>query len=414
MERFIGFNCNPLLGNGLYMADVEAHFFEDSLYLYGTSGNRAYIVSTKDLKTFTDHGAAVCAKDVIWKETTGIWAPDCVFRNGIYYLYYSLPTGECGVSVSNSPAGPFSDSVQVKGIEGIDPAVLMDDDGSAYIYYGQTDSVSVAKLNDDMASIDISSVRHPLNVKDFCYHEGISVRKKDGKYYLIYTDTSRHGNMPVCQGYAVSDHPTGGFSYKGVLIDNFGCDPSTWNNHGCIECFNGKWYIFYHCSTNDSQVKRQLYAEQLIINDSGGFSEAEMTSSGIYGSLSAENRIPSSVACCLKGMLIKEEDRSSEYKMILSRISEGDSAIYKYINFKRSCVFRVKTKSKTSGRVELYLDGKYHGYVFIDASSEYKEFSAEISPIRGIHTVELRFFGNPGWTHTQKMENMCFSEFSFV
>lgn len=413
MDRFIDFNSNPVLGNGIYMADVEAHTFDGTLYLYGTSEGGARIISTKDMKTFTDHGMAVTADDVKWKKTSAVWAPECAYRNGIYYLYYSLPSGECGVSVSKTPYGPFENSVQIDGMTGIDPAVLIDDDGQAYIYYGQCNSALVAKLNADMISIDKESITSTFNAYDYQYHEGISVRKIEGKYYFVYTDTSRHGAMPVCQGYSVSEHPMYGFKYKGVLIDNFGCDPESWNNHGCIECLNGKWYIFYHCSTDNCCEKRQLFVEELKMDEKGDFSEAEMTSSGMFGEIAATERIPASLACILCGNVRKSFCENAEHKFVLSEIKEGDTAEYKYIAFNGETHFTVKTKSIKDGRVELYVDGRYHGCIMIKKSEEFRSFGSEIKPLFGKHKIELRFFGTPGWGNFDMMERLALSEIAF-
>lgn len=413
MKRYIDFNCNPVLGNGIYMADAEAHAFDGVLYFYGTSDGGAHVVSTSDLINFTDHGTVVSPEDVTWKQTNGIWAPDCAFRNGKYYLYYSLPTGECGVSVGETPFGPFSDSKKIEGITGIDPAVLQDDDGQAYIYYGQCNAALAAKLNPDMISIDPESITHTFNAHTFNYHEGISVRKIGKKYYFVYTDTSRHGAMPVCQGYSVSESPMEGFSYKGVLIDNFGCDPQTWNNHGSIEFFNGKWYIFYHCSTDNCCEKRRLFAEELKMDENGDFAEADMTSSGIYGPISARNNIPASVACLVSGGARKTEDSALPYRSAVSEISEGGSATFKYIAFDGENTLKISTLSEKDGRAELYIDGKYHGTLFFKKSDCYEAFSSEIPPIFGVHTVELKFFGTPRWNSFDMLCGTAFSHVTF-
>lgn len=413
MERYIDFNCNPVLGNGMYMADAEARCFDGVLYFYGTSDGGARVVSTPDLINFTDHGTVVSPADVTWKEAKGIWAPDCARKNGKYYLYYSLPTGECGVSVGETPFGPFENSRKIEGITGIDPAVLQDDDGQAYIYYGQCNSALAAKLNPDMISIDTESITHTLNVNTFNYHEGISVRKIGKKYYFVYTDTSRHGQMPVCQGYSVSDSPMSGFSYRGVLIDNFGCDPQTWNNHGSIEFFNGKWYIFYHCSTNNTCAKRRLFAEELKLDENGDFEEAEMTSSGIYAPIAAQSNIPASVACLLSGGARKTEDGTLPEKSAVSELSEGGGAIWKYISFDGENTLEISTLSPKNGRAELYIDGKYRGTVFFEKSESFKPFTAKIPPVFGVHTVELKFFGTPHWNNFDMLSGMSFSRFTF-
>ncbi|MDY3919417.1 MAG: family 43 glycosylhydrolase, partial [Candidatus Limivivens sp.] len=83
-------------------------------------------------------------------DTLQLWAPDVTRGpDGKYYLYYCLSfLPEIGVAVSDSPAGPFAFYGHVKYPDStlggkklqefmpFDPAVLTDDDGRVYLYYG--------------------------------------------------------------------------------------------------------------------------------------------------------------------------------------------------------------------------------------------------------------------------------------
>lgn len=109
-------------------------------------------------------------------------------------MYYSLPEGEMGVAVSSQPYGSFQDLGKVTGVHGIDQSVLQDEDGSFYLYWGQLDCVRAAKLNDDMRSVDESAICQPLTVAEHAMHEGNSVRKRNGKYYYVYTLTHFYGH----------------------------------------------------------------------------------------------------------------------------------------------------------------------------------------------------------------------------
>ena len=80
--------------------------------------------------------------------------------------------------------------------------------------------------------------------------------KRNGIYYLVFADISRAG-MPTCLGYATSKSPFGPYQYRGVIIDNDHCNPGNWNNHGSIVEFGGKWYVFYHRSTQGSVMMRK-------------------------------------------------------------------------------------------------------------------------------------------------------------
>ena len=62
-----------------------------------------------------------------------LFAPDCIEKDGKYYLYFCMQDDSEGVAVSDRSEGPFSDPVQLP-CGGIDPAVFIDDDGQAYYY----------------------------------------------------------------------------------------------------------------------------------------------------------------------------------------------------------------------------------------------------------------------------------------
>lgn len=163
---------------------------------------------------------------------------------------------------------------------GIDPTVFVDDDGQAYYYWGQF-SLKGAKIKPNMTELDEASIRDSLiDSREHFFHEGSFVFKRKGIYYVLYAHEGRRDRRPTSLGYATSSSPLGPFTYKGVVIDNFGCDPETWNNHGSIAEFNGQWYVFYHRSSHGSQIMRRACAEPIEFNADGTIDEVEMTSQG--------------------------------------------------------------------------------------------------------------------------------------
>ena len=371
---------NPLLDDNVFVPDAEAHVREDGrIYLYGSydikgadkyCSDRYHVFSSDDMETWVDHGVSFTfpegwAYDCPYKV---LYAPDCAYRNGKYYLYYCIPDGRCGVAVSDRPYGPFEDIGQIKGMQGIDPAVFIDDDGQAYIYWGQFDGVRSAKLNPDMTTIDTDSVTQPLSVAEHDFHEGSSVKKINGKYVFVYTDTHRHkdkvgGGMATCLGYAVSDRPQSGFEYRGVIIDNYGCDPGTWNDHGSIECFRGQWYVFYHRSSHGCQFSRRVCAEKIYIDENCNIKEVVMTS----GDLNADEYIKANRACALTGSAFLGGDG-----MILHSVRPGDTAMFRYVSF--------------NGQRKAVIDG-CDGEVLIDGKMH------DGSPLYGRHEVRLVLTG---------------------
>ena len=146
-----------------------------------------------------------------------LYAPDCIYRDGKYYLYYCLAGGgeDEGVAVSSSPYGPFKNGQVMEGISGIDPSVFIDDDGQAYLFWGQW-HVRGAKLSKDMLSIEGAVHDSLLTYKKDYFNEGSSVRKRNGIYYLVYGGHSRHGESNCATlEYATATSPLGPYTYRG-------------------------------------------------------------------------------------------------------------------------------------------------------------------------------------------------------
>lgn len=402
---------NPILDSHYFIPDVEAHVWDDGrMYLYGSfdlQGRKIFcsdvyhVFSSDDMVHWTDHGQAFSLADTAWAKDCGaLYAPDCAYRDGWYYLYYCVPDGRCGVAKSQSPTGPFEDVGQLEGVWGIDPAVLIDDDGQAYLYWGQITWGKVAKLKDNMVEIEQDTAVTPLTVEEHEFHEGSSVKKIGDRYYFLFADTHRHGDpnrpdgRPSCLGYAVSDHPMQGFKYGGVIIDNWYSDPGVWNNHGSMVCFKGQWYVFYHRSTYGCDYSRHVCVEKIHFNPDGSITEVVQTSSGAGESLPASERLPAYLACELRGNVRKSGDFRKEMNLLLTDIHHGDAAIYRYLSFDGEDAFTITMQADNNCRVELYLDGKYHADMKIPAASEPAAYTCKIPPIHGVRTLSLHFYGD--------------------
>lgn len=407
----ISFAHNPILPEHIFVPDVEAHAWGDGrIYLYGSfdiKGKKSYcstvhhVYSSDDLIHWVDHGVAFSIEDSTWAKDCGaLYAPDCAYRDGWYYLYYCVPDGRCGVAKSQSPTGPFTDVGQIEGVLGIDPAAFIDDDGQAYLYWGQLTWCHAAKLKDNMVEIEQDTICTPLTVAEHEFHEGSSVKKVDGKYYYLFADTHRHGDpdknegRPSCLGYAVSDHPMHGFEYGGVIIDNFGCDPHVWNNHGSMEYFKGQWYVFYHRSTYGTEYSRHVCAEPIYFDTEGKIREVKQTSSGIAPAIKATEHLHASFACEMRGNVRIADDSEDAYDLILDRISNGDSATYRYLDFDGEDTFTIRMRSDANCRVELYIDGAYHTDFKVPVSEQSVQTTVRMPEITGRHTLTLSWYGN--------------------
>uniref|UniRef100_A0A7C6AF20 Carbohydrate-binding protein n=1 Tax=candidate division WOR-3 bacterium TaxID=2052148 RepID=A0A7C6AF20_UNCW3 len=403
---------NPILPPFYYIPDVEGRQWEDGrMYIYGSHdicGNTNYcshkyrVFSSDNLIDWQDHGISFISENVRWSNAT-LYAPDCIYRNGIYYLYFCMADNSEGVAESRYPYGPFKNAKPIEGAnkDAIDPAVFVDDDGEIYYYWGQFKARG-ARLK-GMTKIDKETLNtNLLDEKEHGFHEGISIRKRNGIYYAIYTDISR--GKASCISYATSKSPLGPFKKGGIIIDNIGCDPQTWNNHGSISEFNGKWYIFYHRSSQGSKFSRRVCMEPINFNEDGSINEVEMTTQGISEPIKAISKIDAYRACLLSGKIHTEVEYLVNHHIeYLAFIENNDWAAYKYINFESGVSkFEIKASTFTSGGIiELRIDsidGPIIGECYISSTNgwnKWKNFSCAVdSSVRGVHALYLIFKNN--------------------
>lgn len=406
---------NPICPPGVYIADPEIRQMPDGrIYLYGSRdepGNawcsHSYnVLSTSDLihwdmeqTSFATQGKG---KQTDYTEQV-LYAPDCIHHNGTYYLYYCLQgDGENeGVAVASSPYGPFKDGKKIDGITGIDPSVFIDDDGQAYLFWGQAYAKG-AKLSKDMRSIVGEIHDSLLTYETHAFNEASSVRKRNGIYYYVYGGHQRHGESNCATlNYATATHPFGPYTYRGVIIDNWGSGRNLVNNHGCIVEINGQWYIAYHRPTHASSTMRKACLEPITFNPDGTIPEVEMTTQGAGGPLSPLLRMDAARACLMGGNVMVAVRRPAHDVPVeyLAAIRDGDYACWKYYDFDLAQVDRLVCKtwdSNLAARMEIRLDspeGKLIGICDLRPQSEtaYAIHECAIQPVKGKHALYFVF-----------------------
>jgi arabinoxylan arabinofuranohydrolase len=208
---------NPISPSGVYIADPTARVWKDGrLYIYGSAdescayycSHRYHALATDDMlnwrlveNIFASRGEG----DGVPYNETVLYAPSAAYKDGVYYLYYCQPDRGFaqGVATSESPEGPFTGGVpiDVHGHNQIDPGVFVDDDGTAYYFWGQF-TLKMAKLHPDMKTLQPETLRDSILTEgEHHFHEGAFMAKINGLYYLVYADISR-GDIPTCLGYA--------------------------------------------------------------------------------------------------------------------------------------------------------------------------------------------------------------------
>ncbi|MGY6650241.1 family 43 glycosylhydrolase [Wenyingzhuangia sp. IMCC45574] len=298
-----------------FTADPSARVFNDTLYVYSShdEDDATYFdmldwacFSTTNMKDWKDHGAIFSLKDIKWAKKWA-WAPDAVKRNGKYYFYYPVERTKIGVAVAAHPTGPFTDVLgkplvdnkqePFAGPEPIDPAILIDDDGQAYMYFGCRDA-RVVKLKDNM--IERDGALHEVLILDKqgkrllwkekgkqdprlqlshggdgVYGEGPWVFKRKGLYYYVYSNGWAKDATMV---YATSQNPLGPFVYQGKVMEPV----SSWTSHGSVVQYKKKWYVFYHTQDlSNSGFKRSICVDELFFNKKGEIIPVKPTRTGV-------------------------------------------------------------------------------------------------------------------------------------
>ena len=106
------------------------------------------------------------------------------------------------------------------------------------------------------------------------FHEGSWVHKRNGIYYLMYSDNVPHpeGNRLV---YATSTNPLGPWTYQGVILEATGSGTS----HGSIVEYKGEWFLFYHNSdlSGGKHEFRSICVDKLYYNPDGTIQPVKQT-----------------------------------------------------------------------------------------------------------------------------------------
>ncbi|WP_202128460.1 family 43 glycosylhydrolase [Paenibacillus dendrobii] len=284
---------NPAI-TSIYTADPSAHVWDDGrIYIYASHDvdpprgcdlmDAYHVFSSDDLVNWVDEGEILHSRDVKWGRPEGgfMWAPDCAYKNGMYYFYYPHPSGsdwndtwKIGVATSDKPASGFTDQGYIEGLGGfamIDPCVFVDEDDRAYMYYGGGSKCQGGELNEDMVSIK-GTMLDMTGLEDF--HEAAWAFKRNGLYYLTYADNLEGNNR---MRYATSDHPLGPWTYRGIFLEPTGCSTT----HGSVAEYKGQWYLFYHNQDISGHGNlRSVCIDKLNFNEDGTIQTVVQTKEG--------------------------------------------------------------------------------------------------------------------------------------
>jgi len=421
---FSGMAQNPIIQTS-YTSDPAPMVYNDTVFLYaGHDEDNAFgfemkdwlLYTTTDMVNYTDHGVVASLKNFKWApQDNGAWAPQCIRRNNKFYLYCPLPGGAgIGVLVADSPYGPFKDPIGKPLIKNssqdIDPTILIDDDGQAYLYWGNPNLYYV-KLNQDMISYSGDIIKEPTKPKN--YQEGPWVWKRNGHYYLAYASTC----CPEGIGYAMSQSPTGPWEYKGLIMEG---DARSSGNHPGIIDYKGNSYVYgfnyaiLKQTMSKAYERRSICLESITYNTDGSIGMLPFWSTTGVAQLGSVNPYVRNEAETmaysegLKTTLVTEWERNVSWnkgkkvadRLFVTSIHNGDYMKVRGVDFSNGVAsIDMSIASLNGGEIELRvdnLDGSVLGTINVKTSGEgeiWKTITTPLKTIKGIHDLYFVFKG---------------------
>lgn len=408
---------NPIVQT-IYTADVAPIVHDGVVYIYAGHDEddlngewftmkewRCY--SSTDMVNWTDCGSPLNFTTFKWVMGDA-WAAQCVERNGKFYFYAPVMRSDgqrvIGVAVSDSPTGPFRDAIGKPLLEfGIDPTVLVDDDGRAYLYWGGDNELYYVELNDDMISLKSDVVKVDTNKGlngpgggEDDFYEAPWLHKRNDTYYMVYS-----GNIPEAIYYATSDSPTGPWTHQGKIMNNQGWVPFT--SHVGIVDYKGDSYIFYHNAglPGGSGYHRSVNVEKFNFNEDGSIPFIPYTKSGPaqIEDLNPYNRTEAETIAWEEGI---ETESCSAGGMNVYAIDDGDYIKVEGVDFgDGASTFKASVACGfKNGTIELHLDkanGKKVGTLpvsYTGGEEVWQEKMTTVSGAEGKHDLYLVFKGD--------------------
>lgn len=293
---------NPIIKH-VFTADPAPIVYNDTVFLY-TGHDTASVTATNykmpdwrvfsstDMVNWKDHGVLLSPKTFSWA-TGDAYAAQCIYRDGKFYWYVatfhkadqnSKGGAAIGVAVSERPTGPFKDAIgkalvvnemttdMKHGWDDIDPTVFIDDDGQAFMFWGNG-SCKMVKLKKNM--IELQDTITTVKLKNFI--EGPWIYKRNGLYYLVYAGA---GTKPEMIEYSTATNITGPWEYRGIIQENV---PNSFTTHPGIIDYKGKSYFFYHNGAlpTGGSYRRSICVDYMYYNPDGTIQKIVQTAEGV-------------------------------------------------------------------------------------------------------------------------------------
>ncbi|MCK3684684.1 glycoside hydrolase family 43 protein [Maribellus sp. YY47] len=424
---------NPIIQT-YFTADPAPMVYDGTVFLYTSHDEDSTVnnfftmydwrcYSSKDMVNWTDHGAVASLKNFTWmSKANGAWAPQCIERNGKFYLYVPIHGEGISVLVADSPTGPFHDPIGKRLVDSdhiwqdIDPTVAIDDNGQAYLYWGNP-ALWYVKLNDDMVSYDKSVgdneiVSVEMTAEAFgskagrdgkpgtTYTEGPWFYKRNNLFYMIYAAEG----IPEYISYSTAPTAEGPWTYRGHIMKR--ADHLAFTNHAGIIDFNGNSYIFYHDQnlSKGQGFKRSVCVEQFSYNADGSIPLITPTKAAVTKSvvnLNPFKKVEAETIAWSKGLKTEGNSQTGVY---VTKIENDDYLTVRSVDFgKGAKKFAANVASGShGGQIEVRVgnpNGELLGTIDVKNTGGWQKWiivKGKVKTVTGIHDLCLVFKGAEG------------------
>ncbi|MBQ8712712.1 MAG: family 43 glycosylhydrolase, partial [Prevotella sp.] len=413
------------------------------------------VYSTQDMVNWQDHGSPLALESFSWADDRA-WASQCIERDGKFFWYICahsrLSNGMAiGVAVSDSPTGPFRDAIGKPLYEDgkwdhIDPTVMIDDDGQAWLMWGNP-QVYYLKLNRDMVSYEGTVGLLPMTEEAFgspamnkrekgkqykdSYVDGPWLMKRPtpdpsraggesgnsqsakqsklpsrtggavGGYYLLYAA----GGVPEHISYSTAPSPEGPWTYAGQIMPL--CDTGSFTNHCGVADFKGHSYFFYHTGKlpGGGGFGRSVAVEEFQYNKDGSFPTIMPTAEGVkpIATFNPFRKVEAETMAFSKGV---KTEQNSQVGVYVTDIHNGDYIKLQNVAFgnKMPRTFTARVASGLrGGAIEIRVDslgGQLLGRLNVPATGGWEQWQTLTLDLpiiaTGTHDLYFAFTGRKG------------------
>lgn len=314
------------------------------------------LYSTTDMANYTYHGRPISTATFQWaKQGDNAWASQAVERGGKWYWYVAAEDTTChlhgiGVAVADNPEGPWRDAIGRPLVPGgwgyIDPSVFIDDDGSAWLFWGNNGlwyaelGADMVSLKSEITAVDIndSTAFGPLVMKhDYAlgrkvrkgnFEEAPWVYRRGNLYYLEYAA----GGVPEHWAYSTAHSIHGPWTYRGRVM---GEPEGSFTIHGGAVTFKGRSFMFYHNGRLPwgSGFRRSAAVEEFSYGADGSIPFIPFTTEGVrepLGTLNPYRRVEAETMAECRG--VKTDTLAGRAHYVTS-INEGSWLRLRNVDF---------------------------------------------------------------------------------